>query len=286
MRIVGLIGFQGDGKTLTATKLIEDKVQREYMHAKVNWTLKGPTFEGRWEVLPPPEITDGGLNYGEIYNTVVGIDEVHTWFDSYCTMEEVNRVTSYFFTQMRKRDNDMFWTSQTFMQPIKRLRENTHYLIVCEAITKVCHGTHSACPGLPEKAGPACNPYDKHYEHKCSVKNPTPSGDYCTHFVSNKIYRAPFIPGEFPVARKILRQERLWDLFDSKQIIKPRIQGHEPTTPQIEPQEPMSLLSRAMLKPGIHTTPEPTKPMPRKIGALPKNMSKAYRDAQKHKAES
>lgn len=228
MRIVGFVGFQGDGKTLSMTHQLLRKKQLQARRIKTNYHT---TITD--EILPPPKVGVGdSLNYGDIVNTVLGIDEIHAWFDSYCSLSDQNRILSYFFTQLRKRRNDLFWSSQHYMQVGKRLRDNTHYLVICRNVIKQCKGTHT----------PECSPTADDFAKKCAgTFHPTNSNRSCRHFVQQKWYKAPFYDSQTPYNTKYLKQEPIWLLYNTDEIIQPIMQ-RKVKGRRLDPTDPDSMV--------------------------------------------
>ncbi len=67
-------------------------------------------------------------------NLTIGIDEIHILVDSRTSMNKKNRVYGYWFTQTRKRNVDLYCTTQFPHQIDKRLRSVADYIINCQKI--------------------------------------------------------------------------------------------------------------------------------------------------------
>jgi len=65
---------------------------------------------------------------------IVFIDEAYTWLESRTSMSTLNRYLSYIIFQSRKRNIDIFTTSQMFSSVDIRLREQSDIIIECKRV--------------------------------------------------------------------------------------------------------------------------------------------------------
>lgn len=72
----------------------------------------------------------------ELFNCTIAIDELHIFLDSRRSTSKINRATSYFILQTRKRQVTLRGTSQFFSQIELRLRNVTDYLTECRSFVK------------------------------------------------------------------------------------------------------------------------------------------------------
>lgn len=132
--IIAIIGKRGCGKTLTMAKIITEELRK----GKNIYT----NFHINKKALPKIQhkllhIIDNNflLNYGtfKLYNCALFIDEIYVYIDSRMSSSKRNRIWSYFINQTRKRDVDMYYTTQFFKQVEVRLRNNTEVFIFPES---------------------------------------------------------------------------------------------------------------------------------------------------------
>lgn len=64
-------------------------------------------------------------------HSVVLIDEAHVLLDSRSSFTKRNKIISYFILQTRKRDVHVLYTTQSFHQIEKRLRDQSDMIIEC-----------------------------------------------------------------------------------------------------------------------------------------------------------
>jgi hypothetical protein len=123
--IIGFVGKMGSGKTLCMTMLA-------YRYYK-----QGCKVFANYGLLFPHEAIDyqkiKGLDI-EFQNSFMGLDEIHTFIDSRSSMKSINRTTSYFITQSRKRQLVFGYTTQRWGQTDVRLRNNTDYIWHCKKV--------------------------------------------------------------------------------------------------------------------------------------------------------
>lgn len=67
-------------------------------------------------------------------NIIVFIDEAYTWLESRTSMSTLNRYLSYIIFQSRKRNIDIYTTSQMFSSVDIRLRQQSDIIIECKRI--------------------------------------------------------------------------------------------------------------------------------------------------------
>ena len=136
--IMGFVGPRGDGKTLAMTAaLIHGYKRNKTIYS--NYGLKfPPSEENPSPVLPLRATTltefadaDSGLQ-----DAIVAVDEIHVWLDSRSSQTKRNKVASYMVTQSRKRDVDVFYTTQLLHQVEKRVRDNTDIIVKCENLNR------------------------------------------------------------------------------------------------------------------------------------------------------
>jgi energy-coupling factor transporter ATP-binding protein EcfA2 len=122
--IIGITGAKGSGKTLVMT-MMAAILEKEGKKILSNYRLKIPHTLISQDIIKNYSDKDTPL-----HDCVLLLDEIHILMD--CRTSFKNTIITYFLLQSRKRDVDIYWTSQNFGQPEKRLRENTDYIIECD----------------------------------------------------------------------------------------------------------------------------------------------------------
>jgi len=128
MTLIAFVGAMGSGKTLSMialayTKHLEGK--------KILTNMSGLTFPH--EVIDKKKILAYTKENTTLSNCVLLLDEVHTLIDSRRAVSGSNLVWSYMILQSRKRNVDIYWTSQDFGQADIRLRRQTDITISCRS---------------------------------------------------------------------------------------------------------------------------------------------------------
>lgn len=118
--IIAILGKQGMGKTLLMTALLKryhDKGYKVITNYGVTFTQN--RINKQMLLQQDDELTNG----------VVALDEIHILGDSYVNRGKKVQLLSYFFTQLRKREIDLIYTTQHFNTVQKRIRQNTDIVI-------------------------------------------------------------------------------------------------------------------------------------------------------------
>lgn len=122
--IIGLISPKGEGKTVTMVKfMLEGLMKKRKILANMH-DLK----------LEYTELFDDFFrNFSKyvVNDCLLCIDEIHIFVDSRSSMSKRNKLLSYLFTQTRKRNTTLIYTTQFFHQIDRRLRDNSDIFIRC-----------------------------------------------------------------------------------------------------------------------------------------------------------
>lgn len=113
-------GRLGAGKTLLIVIMGNDDFKLKNIEVKSNFFT---TFSKK---INPLEIARF-----EIENCTVLLDEAHTIFDSRNSHSPLNKLFSYFFTQSRKRDVNIYCTTQFNHLIDRRMRDLADYTVKC-----------------------------------------------------------------------------------------------------------------------------------------------------------
>jgi len=124
--IVGFIGARGSGKS--ASMAIE--AYKYYCDGFRILSNIGLKFE--YEPYTSKMIETFASEKNPLDHAVLLIDEAHILLDSRTSVTKRNRLISYFILQSRKRDVHIFYTTQSYHQIEKRLRDQTDVIISCE----------------------------------------------------------------------------------------------------------------------------------------------------------
>lgn len=133
-KLIGIVGDRGDGKTLLLTALLrEDYDNGLNIFSNYSLFFPKPRFKGQ---LPPQKRTfkDIVTMPEELRNASVGLDELHIGADSRQSMNKSNLILSKLITQMRKRNLDVYYTTQRLNSIDKRLRQQTDFFIMVERV--------------------------------------------------------------------------------------------------------------------------------------------------------
>ena len=118
-------GSRGSGKTLSVVSKVYECHKRG-MKVYSNIKLKFPH-----EKLTPAMLSQI-MSQKFLTNCCILLDELHTITDSRRSMKGLNIEWSYFFTQSRKRNVEVFATTQREMQVDVRYRNNCDFIVNCQ----------------------------------------------------------------------------------------------------------------------------------------------------------
>ena len=117
---IAVIGNIGSGKTLLLAIIGKHSKRRIFS----NFQLDLPLYN-ELEIIDLLDLEN---------NIIVFIDEAYTWLESRTSMSTLNRYLSYIIFQSRKRNIDIYTTSQMFSSIDIRLREQSDIIIECRII--------------------------------------------------------------------------------------------------------------------------------------------------------
>lgn len=122
--LIGIEGELGGGKTLLLVKYLkaESKHNRRVL---TNLTLNEIPYE-------QVNVMDLLENNSEFNNVVLGIDELTVYVDCRLSMSKANRFFSYLILQSRKRDVDIYYTTQDMNMIEGRVVNHTNITALCE----------------------------------------------------------------------------------------------------------------------------------------------------------
>ena len=127
--LIGIEGGLGSGKTLLMVRyLLKDFNKGNQIFS--NFGLNHIPYK----VLNVLEILDFDKENKSLIDISMGIDELTVFADCRTSIGKMNRLFSYFILQTRKRNVNLYYTTQNMMMIDKRVREHTDIQIFCEKI--------------------------------------------------------------------------------------------------------------------------------------------------------
>lgn len=127
------IGEQGSGKTVMITKLATEDHLETNRKIYSNYTLNKLAFER----ITLKIILDNIEKKPDMYNnSIILLDEIHLYVDSYEFMSKHNKIIQNFFSQLRKRNILILATAQYIMNVDIRVRRQCKNVFDMEHIYK------------------------------------------------------------------------------------------------------------------------------------------------------
>lgn len=127
--IIGLEGGLGSGKTVMMTRyLIKDYLKGKKIYT--NFHLN----EIEYELIDLSKILEMHKNGFDLNDCSLGIDEITVFCDCRRSGSTLNRLISYFILQSRKRNVDVYFTTQNLSMIDLRLVQYMDVQIICEKV--------------------------------------------------------------------------------------------------------------------------------------------------------
>ena len=108
--------------------------------------IKGNTIYANFKLKNIPykpinikEIMELDKKNTELNNVTIAIDEITLFADARRSSSKMNRMLSYFILQSRKRNCQIYATTQNWKMIDKRMREHTHILIEAKKLYNDAH---------------------------------------------------------------------------------------------------------------------------------------------------
>ena len=127
------IGKQGSGKTILITKLATEDYLETKRTIYSNYELKKLPHQ-KINLQKILDLLDKDVN--SLNNSIILLDEIHLYLDSYDFMRKNNRKLQTFFSQLRKRNILLLGTTQYIMNVDVRIRRQCKYVFDMEHIYK------------------------------------------------------------------------------------------------------------------------------------------------------
>lgn len=127
--IVGIEGGLGSGKTILMTRyLVKDYIKGHKIYT--NYGLK----EIDYERIDLSRILDMHDNAFDLNDCSLGVDEITVFADCRKSGSKLNRLISYFILQSRKRNVDVYFTTQNLSMVDLRLIQYMDVQVMCEKV--------------------------------------------------------------------------------------------------------------------------------------------------------
>lgn len=125
--LVGIEGGLGTGKTIQLVRyLAKDSHAGHDIYA--NFGLN----KIKYNPIDIKELLEFEKENINFTNATIGIDEITVFVDCRTSSSRSNRIFSYFVLQSRKRNVNVYYTTQSCSMLDKRLVEHTHIIILCD----------------------------------------------------------------------------------------------------------------------------------------------------------
>jgi hypothetical protein len=127
--LIGIEGGLGSGKTADLTRyLIKDR------SLGFSVLTNYPLYEIPFILIEFDDLLNFADNRVSLRNKTIGIDEITVYIDCRCSGSKRNRLFSYLVLQSRKRNTNIYYTTQDFAMCEWRLIAHTQIKVICEKI--------------------------------------------------------------------------------------------------------------------------------------------------------
>lgn len=128
MAIIGMEGGLGSGKTILMTRYL----YKDFKKGRKIYTNYGVKF--KHEKVDMSNILEMHENKFNLRDCSLGIDEITVFADCRRSGSKLNRVISYFILQSRKRNVDIYFTTQNLNMIDFRLMDYMDFQILCKKV--------------------------------------------------------------------------------------------------------------------------------------------------------
>lgn len=127
--LIGLEGGLGSGKTIMLVRYLKRDSEKGH---KILTNFGTKNFKtGSLDVQELLVYSKEGI---ELNNITIGLDELTVFVDCRVSMSKANRIFSYFVLQSRKRNVNIYYTTQDMRMIDKRIVNHTPIVIYCEKL--------------------------------------------------------------------------------------------------------------------------------------------------------
>jgi len=137
--IIGIEGDLGSGKTVGMVRYLYKDFKDLGNSIKSN--MKGLKFGDLLDILEIMQINEQtkikDMNVKKmpnLNNVSIGIDEITVFMDCRRSQSKMNLLISYFILQTRKRNVQLYYTTQDFSMTDLRLQKYTKIMVLCDFI--------------------------------------------------------------------------------------------------------------------------------------------------------
>ena len=128
--LIGIEGGLGSGKSAIMVKYLNVDKHKYNKHIMCNIGLEGMEYEPI-DVYKLLEYEEGNTS---LYDITLGIDELTVFADCRTSMSKRNRVLSYLVLQSRKRNVDVYYTTQDLQMIDFRIVDHTPITVHAEKL--------------------------------------------------------------------------------------------------------------------------------------------------------
>lgn len=189
--IIGFEGGLGSGKTVGMVRYIK----QDYDDG-VPIMSNMPLYDIEYQPLIMENLLNDEKGDCELYDVTICIDEITVYADCRLSTTKGNRIFSYFVLQTRKKNVDLYYTTQDFDMVDLRLYNHTHIQVICEMI-------------FPDEEPDLAVKYGIDKKHGC-IKDVR---RYCIIDIRNR--------AKPKINRIIVRISDYYDMYDTDKTISP-----------------------------------------------------------------
>jgi len=128
--LIGIEGGLGEGKTIMLVRYL----LKDYNKGKKILSNMGSLQGFDYSMLDIKTMLEMDNENVELHNCTIGIDEITVVVDCRTSASKKNRLFSYFVLQSRKRNVNVYYTTQDLGMLDFRLTNHTHIVVMCNNI--------------------------------------------------------------------------------------------------------------------------------------------------------
>lgn len=128
--LIGIEGGLGSGKTIDMIRYLLKDYFKYKKHIMCNIKIKDIKYEN----VDINKLLNYDDNNTSLYNITLGIDELTVFADCRTSTSKANRIFSYLVLQSRKRNVDIYYTTQDLGMIDYRIVKHTLITVHCETL--------------------------------------------------------------------------------------------------------------------------------------------------------
>lgn len=125
--LIGIEGELGGGKTLLMVYYLIREYEENKRKIMANIRISGIPYEN----IDVESLLQDNI---ELFDVVLGIDEITLFADCRMSMSKRNLFFGYLILQSRKRNMDVYYTTQDLTMLDKRFLQHTNITVLCEKL--------------------------------------------------------------------------------------------------------------------------------------------------------